>query len=256
MIVIIMAGGLGKRMNTELPKVLNQVIVKENPSISYPMLIHVILTASKLNPKRIFIVVGKFIDIICQTIQEYVDNKILTNPELFEFIKQEPALGTGHAILCTLPRIQNYLNSNALILSGDVPLISYDTLINLCGQTNKILITKLSDPFGCGRILFNGNFIIGIVEEKDCNTEQKLIQYVNCGIYQIAVKDLIDLIPQISNSNKSNEYYLTDIIELMVKNNIPIDKFELEKDSQFQIKNVNTKKDLEELNKFIRENII
>jgi bifunctional UDP-N-acetylglucosamine pyrophosphorylase/glucosamine-1-phosphate N-acetyltransferase len=92
------------------------------------------------------------------------------------------------------------------------------------------------------------------VEEKDCNQYQKQIKFVNCGIYQIAVKDLINLVPLITNSNKANEYYLTDIVELMVQHNIPIDKFILEKNLQYQIKNINTQKDLEQLNDYIKNN--
>lgn len=99
------------------------------------------------------------------------------------------------------------------------------------------------DPFGCGRILFNvDGKIIGIKEEKDCNEDEKKIKFVNCGIYQICVKDLINLIPLIDNKNKSNEFYLTDIIGLMISNSICIDTFILKNEFHHEIKNVNTKK--------------
>jgi len=94
----------------------------------------------------------------------------------------------------------------------------------------------------------NTNKIIDIREEKDCNDEERKINFVNYGIYQIAVKDLMNLIPLIENKNKSNEYYLTDIIYLMIQKSILIDAYQLEKYSQWEIKNVNTKKDLEFLN--------
>ena len=97
--------------------------------------------------------------------------------------------------------------------------------------------------------------IIGIREEKDCNDDEKNINLVNCGIYQIMVKDLVNLIPQISNNNKSQEYYLTDIVDLMIKNNIELQTCILDKKSQWEIKNVNTKKDLEELNNFVKNNL-
>lgn len=255
MIVIIMAGGLGKRMESDLPKVLHKVTDPKNKLIELPMIIHIIKTSIELSVDKIFIIVGKYKKIISDTINNYLGS-IINN--LIEYVDQEPAMGTAHAIKCSLPFISKYSNDNALILSGDVPLISPQTLKGLEGENNKLMITKLSNPFGCGRILFdeNTNKIIGIREEKDCNYEEKKINYVNCGIYQIKVNDLINLIPKIKNENKSNEYYLTDIIELMIQNNIEIETYELEEDYQWEIKNVNTKKDLEELNNFILNNII
>lgn len=253
MIVIIMAGGLGKRMESDLPKVLHQVVDPSNINDEYPMLIHVLNTSIKLNPKKIFVVVGKYKNIIEETINKYIKNNVL-----IEYVMQEPVLGTAHAIKCTLPQISKYINEKAIILSGDVPLISINTLNGLDGETNKLLITELDNPYGCGRILFNNaistkiNKIIGIREEKDCSDEERKINFVNCGIYQIAVRDLMDLIPLIGNENKSNEYYLTDIIYLMIQNSIPIDTYLLAKHSQWEIKNVNTKNDLEYLNDYIK----
>ena len=249
-----MGGGMGKRMESNLPKVLNEVILPENKNIKYPMLIHVILSSLKLNPNKIFVIVGKFKEIISNEINKYIENNIITNPNIIEYVDQEVALGTAHAILCSLNQISQYYNEKALILSGDVPLITTNTLSNLLyGEANTLLITELSNPFGCGRILLNSdNKIIGIREEKDCRDDEKKINLINCGIYQIIVKDLISLIPQISNNNKSQEYYLTDIVDLMIKNNIQLDLYTLDKQSQWEIKNVNTKLDLEELNNFVQ----
>jgi bifunctional N-acetylglucosamine-1-phosphate-uridyltransferase/glucosamine-1-phosphate-acetyltransferase GlmU-like protein len=246
MIIIIMAGGLGKRMESDIPKVLHNVTDPNNKITSYPMLIHVIFTATKLNPTKIFIIVGKFRDIIISTINKYID----INTNIIEFIDQEQSLGTGHAIHCCLDKLKDYNKENAIILSGDVPLISLDILKKLQGD-NKILITELDNPFGCGRIIIKDSKIIGIREEKDCNEEEKKIKLINCGIYQIKITNLLNFIPQINNNNKSNEYYLTDIIELIINNNLIIEPVILEKNLQWQIKNVNTKKDLLELNHFI-----
>jgi bifunctional N-acetylglucosamine-1-phosphate-uridyltransferase/glucosamine-1-phosphate-acetyltransferase GlmU-like protein len=252
MIVIIMAGGMGKRMDSDLPKVLHNVICPYDKNLLLPMLVHVILTATKLNPLKIFIIVGKFREIISNTIDEYIENNTITNPELIEYVDQEIALGTGHAIKCTLPQIALYPDEKAIILSGDVPLISLDTLKKLDGIENKLLVTELDNPYGCGRILLNSSGEIeGIREEKDCNKTEKQIKLVNCGIYQIKINDLVNLIPLINNSNKAQEYYLTDIIELMVQYNIKIEPFILEKQNHLEIKNVNTKQDLFELNQFI-----
>ena len=263
MIVIIMAGGMGKRMESDLPKVLHKVTDPTDHLVQLPMLIHVINTAIKLNPKKIFIIVGKFRKIITETINWYIQEKLTIFSNIIEYIDQETPMGTAHAIKCCLNYIAPYSNSRAIILSGDVPLISTQTLSDLClintntnTNINKLLVTELENPFGCGRILLNeyGN-IYGIREEKDCNDNEKQIKLVNCGIYQINVNDLINLIPQINNNNKSQEYYLTDIIDLMITNNIPIDILTLKKSSQWEIKNVNTKKDLEELNNFVCTNL-
>jgi bifunctional N-acetylglucosamine-1-phosphate-uridyltransferase/glucosamine-1-phosphate-acetyltransferase GlmU-like protein len=255
MIVIIMAGGMGKRMESDLPKVLHQVIHPLNHINQYPMLIHVIMTSITLNPKKIFIIVGKFREIISNQINNLISKGLIPNSELIEYVDQESPIGTAHAIKCTLEQITQYQNDKALILSGDVPLITSNTLDNLLsGNINKLLITELANPFGCGRILLSvDGKIIGIREEKDCNNDEKNINLVNCGIYQIMVKDLINLIPQISNNNKSQEYYLTDIVDLMIKNDIPLELYTLDNKSQWEIKNVNTKKDLEELNNFVKK---
>jgi bifunctional N-acetylglucosamine-1-phosphate-uridyltransferase/glucosamine-1-phosphate-acetyltransferase GlmU-like protein len=245
-----MAGGLGKRMESTLPKVLHKVNVKNKVNISYPMIIHVIIKALTTNPRKIYIIVGKYKNIIKETIDEYINLKIITNPELIEYVLQEESLGTGHAIMCTLPYIKEFSSSKAIILSGDVPLISTETLVNLIDSNNqnKLLITKLDNPGGCGRIIMEDNKIINIIEEKDCNENEKNIKLVNCGIYQIKVLDLLNLIPQINNNNKANEYYLTDIVSLMINNNIILEYYNLPKKNQFEITNINTKDDLEKIN--------
>jgi UDP-N-acetylglucosamine diphosphorylase/glucosamine-1-phosphate N-acetyltransferase len=251
MIVLIMAGGLGKRMESTIPKVLHEVVNPENKDEKLPMLIHVIKTALKANPTNIFIIVGKYKDIIEKEINKYIELNIISNN--IEYIIQQEALGTGHAILCSLPQIKKYNNEQVIILSGDVPLISINTLNNLIeDEYNKLLITKLDNPFGSGRIIWDdNNNIIRIVEEKDCNNDERFIKYVNCGIYKIRSNDLLNLIPKIDNKNKSNEYYLTDIIDLMRKDNVVIKSYELTSQNIYEIKNVNTKDDLDNLNHFI-----
>lgn len=247
MIAIIMAGGLGKRMNSDLPKVLHHVKVPHSDT-SLPMIVHVILKAQQLNIKKIFIIVGKYKNIIEDTINCYSN---LINISLIHYVTQNEPLGTGHAVACVLPHLLDYINDNALILSGDVPLMSESTLNALNGEINKLLITDLDNPHGCGRIIFDNDYIVKIVEEKDCTEEQRLIKYVNCGIYQIKVQDLLNLIPSINNNNKSGEYYLTDIVELMVNNNIKLGYYCLPKEKHYEIKNVNTKQDLDELNNYV-----
>jgi UDP-N-acetylglucosamine diphosphorylase/glucosamine-1-phosphate N-acetyltransferase len=233
MIVLIMAGGLGKRMNSNIPKVLHKVD-------NLPMIIHVIKKAKSLNPTNIFIIVGKYKNIIEKTINNfgYING--------VNFIYQEEPLGTGNAIFCALPHINN--NENVIILSGDVPLISIETLNKLIEHENTILTTELENPFGCGRIIYNNNYVTKIIEEKDCSENEKLIKNVNCGIYNIQSHILKLLIPLITNNNNANEYYLTDIVLLMANNNFKLEMCKLEKIKQHEIANINTEKDLKNIN--------
>lgn len=249
MIVMIMAGGLGKRMESDLPKVCHQVISLEDNIISKPMIVQVILTAIKFNPEKIYLIVGKYKDLIESIINKYLN---LEQLNLIDWIIQDEALGTGHAILCGIPELKSHPNTQTIILSGDVPLISVRTLENLIGFTNGLLVTELENPTGCGRIILDElNNINKIVEEKDCDHNQKLINLVNCGIYQINSDILVELLPKITSNNKSNEYYLTDIISLMINHNYLIEYYCLPKCFQYEIKNVNTKKDLEELKNLV-----
>ena len=217
--VIIMAGGLGKRMNSSLPKVLHKINDE-------PMIVRILKTVISIEPKRIFIVVGKYKDIISETINNY-DLKF--NGDI-EYIIQNTPQGTGHAIHCcrdSLLKIQYNKTSdkdtinNILILSGDVPLISKNTIINMINymlrnKSNISLIgCELNNPYGYGRIIEKNNEFVKIVEEKDCSEEEKLVKIINAGIYIINNIYLCKYLPYITNTNSQNEYYLTDIIEII-----------------------------------------
>lgn len=244
---IIMAGGLGKRMNSELPKVLHTIK-------SYPMICHVIDRALELKTHKILIVVGKYKEIIQNTISQFYSEKIL---EQIEYILQQEPLGTGNAIHCCIP----YLTSNELpedtqllILSGDVPLISYETLsdfINYKPQTNCLMSYELENPTGYGRIFLENDIVRTIIEEKDCSDENKEIKLVNCGIYYIDIETCVNIIPLIGNQNKSNEYYLTDMVPLAYEKNKSFTNYVLPKEKYIEIANINTQQDLLHVNSFI-----
>ena len=232
-----MAGGLGKRMCSDLPKVLHKIANK-------PMLVRVIEQSKLINPKKIFLVVGKYKDIIETTIKEYIS---LDN---IEFVIQEPALGTGHAIQCCIPQLTQYGKSNIVILSGDTPLIKSSTIKTILSTLKVTLITttQMNNPHGYGRIIeVNGKFN-KIKEDKDCSTEEKNINKVNCGVYAFNNTVLCKYLPLLSNNNAQNEYYLTDVIEL-IKNgeNIDIDLYNIPNNKQYEIIGINTKEQLEEL---------
>lgn len=242
-IIIIMAGGLGKRMNSELPKVLHKIANK-------PMLVHVINEAQILNPHKILIVVGKYKDIIIETLRYYINID-----EHIMFIDQPDALGTGHAIQCCKEELLNYKNYNVIILSGDVPLLTSHTISKCIVDFNKVKIvtTMLDEPYGYGRIIEDNTYLfVKIVEEKDCSTEQKLIKKVNCGIYIFDSSILCKYLSHLSNNNSQKEYYLTDIIEIIKTNeHIVIDTFVVPQEIQYQIIGVNTSEQLIELEKLM-----
>ena len=215
--ILIMAGGLGKRMNSEVPKVLHLINNK-------PMIVQIIETSLKLNIHKIGIIVGKYYAVIKETLEQYLDTNVIASK--ISFIMQNEPLGTGHAILCCkkfLEKMPSYIY-NVCILSGDVPLISVESINNLLNDTEfcNILIANIDDPRGYGRIVIENNKISKIIEEKDCNEEEKQIKFINSGIYSFNIKVLLQYIDKIDNNNKQNEYYLTQLFELFVKNYIPI----------------------------------
>lgn len=244
-IVIIMAGGLGKRMKSTLPKVLH-------PVDGIPMLVHILKTAESLKPVQILLVVGKYREVICEEIQKYVNIKKIT------FINQQNPLGTADAIKCCLTQLKKFSNTKTIILSGDTPLITRNTLIKLsnnCKYAN-VLTTILENPTGYGRIIENTqNKLVSIVEEKDADHLTKKINKINGGIYCFNTDLLIQFIPQISNDNAQNEFYLTDIFSIIntelgnVISNINIDTT-----SQYEILGVNNPSQLEFINKKFLEN--
>jgi len=188
------------------------------------MIVHVIETSLKLNIHKIGIIVGKYYAVIKETLEQYLDTNVIASK--ISFIMQNEPLGTGHAILCCkkfLEKMPSYI-CNVCILSGDVPLISVESINNLLNDTEfcNILIANIDDPRGYGRIVIENNKISKIVEEKDCTEEEKQIKFINGGIYSFNIKVLLQYIDKIDNNNKQNEYYLTQLFELFVKNYIPI----------------------------------
>ena len=209
--VIILAAGKGKRMHSALPKVLHKVANK-------PMLEHVIETAYELNPKSINIVVGHMAQMVkdmVATLPEHLQ-KIITISE------QKEQLGTGHAVACAMPSIDN--SSDVLVLYGDTPLTPAKLLKALVASLKDKALCVLSaitpTPFGYGRIIRNDKgFLKCIVEEKEANDEQKKVTEVNTGIIVSKASALNSYLKQIKNNNAQGEYYLTDLAGLIASEN-------------------------------------
>ena len=249
-VAVIMAGGLGKRMESSLPKVLHKIS-------GIPMICHLLLKLKVLkhliNIKKIIIVVGKYKDIIKSEIEKYDQM-----PEI-EYVIQDEPLGTGHAIKCCINELSEFPESDVLILSGDVPLLQQNTMNKLINMDEKVklITTTLSDPTGYGRIVKNNEKFEKIIEQKDCNKRESEIKEINCGIYAIKSEYLCKYLPDLKNNNSQGEYYLTDIIEIIKREqSLDIGILKIPETNLYEILGVNTIEQLKDLEKLIIKNKI
>lgn len=212
--VAILAAGLGKRMKSpDKPKVMFEIN-------SRPMIDYVVELAFKVNADLVVPIVGHH----REQVINYLDNKF-TGKDI-KYAVQSEQLGTGHAVIQTAELLQDY-EGEILILSGDVPLLKFETVEKLinehfsAGNDATLLTTVFENSYGYGRIVRDseGNFT-GIVEEKDATDEQKQIKEINPAIYIVNSKVLFDALSKISPENNQKEYYLTDIFRFIPKEKI------------------------------------
>ena len=172
-----------------------------------------------------------------------------------QYVEQIEPMGTGHAIQCCRSELLKHQNMNVLILSGDVPLISSLLMLKMVKNLNtiRIAVTCLENSNGYGRIVEQDGKFDKIVEENDCDTVQKTIQKVNCGLYAVDCNTLCRYLPYLKNNNSQNEYYLTDIIEIIkTQEKLDIEMYEINKETQYNIMGVNTPEQLKELEKICK----
>lgn len=200
---VILAGGKGSRMQSNLPKVLHTILGKT-------LLNYTIENAKNINSKKIIVIVGHKSEDVKKSVKYPVN-----------FVLQKEQLGTGHALIIALDEIDD--DSNILILCGDTPLLTDDTLTYLLKyhEKNNYALTLISNhfdnPTGYGRVIREGNNVLKIVEEKDATDEQRKIKEVNTGIYCFKGNVLREALKYINNNNAQNEYYLPDTLEAILK---------------------------------------
>jgi bifunctional UDP-N-acetylglucosamine pyrophosphorylase/glucosamine-1-phosphate N-acetyltransferase len=237
--IVILAAGMGKRMQSALPKVLH-------PLAGKPLLSHVIDTARSLSPASLCVIYGHGGELVPQRMQA----------SDIAFAKQEPQLGTGHAVMQALPLLRDGVPT--LVLYGDVPLTTTNSLRQLLDSANAdklaILTVELDDPTGYGRIVRDAaGRVTGIVEQKDASEAQRAIREVNTGILVAPTPQLKRWLATLSNDNAQGEYYLTDIVARAVADGVPVTT--AQPGAVWETLGVNSKVQLAELERIHQRNI-
>jgi len=232
---VIMAAGLGKRMKSDLPKVLHKLNGRA-------LIEYVVDTAKSCGAEKVILIVGYK--------RELVEG--LLNGQL-QFAVQEQQLGTGHAVKQTEPLLKDYTGS-ILILSGDVPLLTVETVNRLIDHhfAEKNACTLLTcifeDPTGYGRIKRGkNNSVTAIVEHKDASAEELQIQEINSGIYVVERAILFKALNSLKNNNRQKEFYLTDIVPFILGKGLRVGGLAL--DDPLEIAGINSQEELVKLEK-------
>jgi bifunctional UDP-N-acetylglucosamine pyrophosphorylase/glucosamine-1-phosphate N-acetyltransferase len=228
--VVILAAGQGKRMHSNLPKVLHPVAGKA-------LVRHVIDAARALSPVSLCVVYGHGGDIV----------RAALPADDLSWALQEPQLGTGHAVQQALPHLDPA--GMTLVLYGDVPLTQVDTLkrlLHAAGDGLAVLTVTLADPTGYGRIVRDdAGRVVRIVEQKDATEAERAIREINTGIMAIPTARLAGWLAGLSNNNAQGEYYLTDVIAAAVAEGVPVAAAQPQ--GEWEVLGVNSKVQLAEL---------
>lgn len=227
--VIVLAAGQGTRMRSTLPKVLHQLG-------GVPLLQHVLNTVAILDPDKVHIVYGyggeQLLDCFSTT-----DDKI-------RWVAQPEQLGTAHAVNQALPQVPE--DNQVLVVYGDIPMISSQTLTSLLQSAQKslgILTARLDSPKQYGRIIRDRqDRVVDIVEHKEANAEQITIQEINAGFMAAPAGQLKELLSKVKNSNTQQEYYLTDVVRLAVEMGLAVN--DVRCNDEWEITGVNTRAEL------------
>ncbi|OBV39548.1 bifunctional UDP-N-acetylglucosamine diphosphorylase/glucosamine-1-phosphate N-acetyltransferase GlmU [Janthinobacterium psychrotolerans] len=242
--VVILAAGMGKRMQSALPKVLH-------PLAGKPLLSHVIDTARTLAPSKLCVIYGHGGAAVLKLLADYKSERSVD----IAAAEQAQQLGTGHAVQQALPLLDD--NVPTLILYGDVPLTSGDSLqklVQAAGNGELAILTVVQDdPFGLGRIVRENGAIVRIVEEKDATAEERAIGEINSGIMVAPTAQLKKWLSALSNNNAQGEYYLTDIVAQAVADGVSVTS--AHPGAVWEVAGVNSKVQLAQLERIHQNNI-
>jgi bifunctional UDP-N-acetylglucosamine pyrophosphorylase/glucosamine-1-phosphate N-acetyltransferase len=202
--VVILAAGEGQRMMSDLPKVAHEAVGRS-------LVNWVLAAAEPLGASSTVVVVGHGADEVRSHLPDWVTTTV-----------QEEQLGTGHATQVGLDALEDIDASDTiLVLYGDTPLLTSDLLRELAtlgeSETGRLISAHLDDPTGYGRVIRDGSgTVTGVVEDRDCTPEQRRIDEINAGIYAVRAGALVEALKSVSNDNDQGEYYLTDVVGILV----------------------------------------
>jgi bifunctional UDP-N-acetylglucosamine pyrophosphorylase/glucosamine-1-phosphate N-acetyltransferase len=228
--IVVLAAGQGKRMRSQLPKVLH-------PLAGKPLLAHVLDTARGLSARKVVVVHGHGADAVKQA---------FANAPV-DWVLQAEQLGTAHAVMQAMPRVS--ADADVIILYGDVPLVRPATLKRLLDAARDglaVLTADLDDPLAYGRVVRDASGRVKrIVELRDANEAERAIREINAGFYAVSAKRLAGWLKKIDNRNAQKEYYLTDLVALAVAENVPVNAVKAE--YPWEAAGVNSKRELADL---------
>lgn len=238
---IILAAGKGTRMKSSIPKVLHKVANKT-------MLDHVIDSLESVDCNKSMVVIGHKKEMVKKEVNRKVN-----------YVIQDKQLGTGHAVMMCKDQLPD--NGDVLIVYGDTPLLTSKTLKKFVkshkdnGNVISVLSAKVDNPFGYGRIIKDSKgSLVKIVEQKDASNKEKRVNEINSGIYCIKANDLKEGLKSLDNNNSQNEYYLTDLVSILKSQNKKVSSYII--DDNKEIKGVNTRKDLFDVQKIFTKKIL
>ena len=208
---IILAAGKGKRMKSDLPKVLHELHGR-------PLIAHVLDSCREAGIGRIIVVVGFKGELVVKVMQ----------PHTVEVVWQTEQLGTGHAVLQTEPLLSDH-QGEIIVMNGDVPRVRPQTMTALVEEHRRrraaatILTAEVGDPKGYGRILRTGDGLVDrVIEEADAGEQTRLIKEINSGMFCFAPTYLFSALREVRNDNQQGEYYLPDVLTILRRHNYPV----------------------------------
>lgn len=238
--VVILAAGQGKRMLSDLPKVLHEINGR-------PMVRYVIDAVNGLDPVAVVVVTGHQ--------AERVESACAGTGVMFA--RQAQQLGTGHAVMQALPLLADFTGT-VVVLNGDVPGLRSETIRRFIayhresGFAATVLTARLRDPGGYGRIVRDASGgLTGIVEHKDASESQRAIDEINSGLFCFEARDLTSALARVGRGNAQNEYYLTDVIGLLASAGRPVGAYCVE--DEREVAGVNDPGELEAARRFVDE---
>lgn len=228
--ILVLAAGVGKRMRSSLPKVLQ-------PLAGRPLLGHVLATARELAPRKVTVVHGHGAEAVREAFRA----------EKVGWVLQAEQLGTAHAVMQAMPQVS--ADADVLILYGDVPLMRAATLKRLleaAGEGLAVLTAEPDDPAAYGRIVRDASGRVArIVEQRDATPAERAIREINAGFYALSARRLAGWLKRIGNRNAQQEYYLTDLVSLAVAEGVPVNAVKIPE--AWEATGVNTPGELAEL---------